>query len=439
MSASAANAIRAAEAGELSLMIAALLLVNGAETRQIYKSLTDAGSALGYEVNIIITLETLIVHTEVDGVAAIRIGHHLPAPIVNMTLIDCVNQAIETIKNDPSEWRSVICRLEKLQNIKALYSANVIAVGIGMSAASLSHIFGGDWYIFSIVFIAATVGTLVRQRFVQLGLNGLVVPFLAALSSGIVGGIGIHIHHSYNDYLSLVAPAMLLVPGVPLINGIRDALGNNIHLAESRLTFFTCVTGSIALGLFVATWITGVRIPVVGSMTLLPLLEDALFTAITTVGFVFLFNVGYRVAWGCIICGLCGHTLRNALMHVGLDMVCATLVASSVSGTMAQLFARQYATPASTFAFPAVLAMVPGVFAFRFVIGFLQITHLQGHASAELQAETLAALGTTALLALAISVGLAIPLFFSVKPHPHGFRPIFSPQAKCHGRSVDAA
>jgi uncharacterized membrane protein YjjP (DUF1212 family) len=433
MNLGAPNAITASEAGELSLVIAALLLLNGAETSQIYRSLADAGSALGYEVNIIITLETLIVQTKAGGVADTRIGRQLPAPVVNMTLIGYVNQAIETIKREPSEWRNVIRRLEELQEIKSLYPANAVAAAIGMSAASLSRIFGGDWYVFVVVFFAATVGTLVRQRFVRLGLNGLVVPFLAALSSGIVGGIGIHIHPGYNEYLSLVAPAMVLVPGVPLINGIRDALGNNIHLAESRLTFFTCVTGSIALGLFVATLITGVRIPVVGSMALLSFPEDALFTAITTIGFVFLFNVGYRVAWGCIVCGLCGHTLRNALMHLGLDMVSATLIASGISGTMAQLFARQYAIPASTFAFPAVLAMFPGVFAFRFVIGFLQITHLQGRATAELQAETLAALGTTALLALAISVGLAIPMFVVARPHPHGFRSIFSLRAKCFG------
>jgi uncharacterized membrane protein YjjP (DUF1212 family) len=436
MSIGAASAITASEAGELSLVIAALLLVNGAETRQIYTSLTDAGGALGYEVSVIITLETLVVDTETAGVVATRIGHHLPAPIVNMAVIGYVNREIENLKRNPLEWRNVLRRIEDLKNGRALYPAWLVAVALGMSAASLSRIFGGDWYVFVVVFVAATAGTLVRQRFVHLGLNGLVVPFLSALSSGIVGGIGIRIHPSHNEYLSLVAPAMLLVPGVPLINGIRDALSNNIHLAESRLAFFTFVTGSIALGLFVATFITGIRIPVVGSMALLPLLEDALFTAVTTIGFVFLFNVGYRVAWGCVVCGLCGHTLRTALMHLGLDMVCATLIASAVAGAMAQLFARQYATSASTFAFPGVLAMVPGVFVFRFVIGFLQITHLQAHASAELQAETLAALGTAALLALAISVGLAISLFFSIKPRRHGFRPILSPRTKYSAEST---
>jgi uncharacterized membrane protein YjjB (DUF3815 family) len=88
---------------------------------------------------------------------------------------------------------------------------------------------------------------------------------------------------------------------VPLINGIRDAIGNSMEPSLARLAFAALVVVAIAFGLFVATRITGVRIPLSGSAPLLPIAEDALFSATATIGYVCLFNVPARLAWACML------------------------------------------------------------------------------------------------------------------------------------------
>ena len=62
------------------------------------------------------------------------------------------------------------------------------------------------------------------------------------------------------------------------------------------------------------------------------------------------------------------------------------------------MFANGYGMPAATFAFPAVLVMVPGSYAFRAVIGLLAIVKAAGKSPVELQAETLSLVVTTVLL-----------------------------------------
>ena len=58
-----------------------------------------------------------------------------------------------------------------------------------------------------------------------------------ALLSGVVGGLAIKLGATRTPALTLVAPAMILVPGVPLINGILDMIRNHVTVGLSRLCF----------------------------------------------------------------------------------------------------------------------------------------------------------------------------------------------------------
>ena len=212
--------------------------------------------------------------------------------------------------------------------------------------------------------------------------------------------------------LCLVAPGMIIVPGVPLINGVQDMIRNHMTLGISRLGFAFLVTTAIALGLFVATVATGVTIPVAEPARAIAIPLDALFSALAALGYAFLFNVPARMAWACVVCGVASHTTRTLGIHLGIDLIAGTLVGALIAGLLAQGFARYFDAPAAAFAFPGVVAMVPGAYAFRAVLGCLEIAH--GTATPPLPAETLALSITVALMVAAIAVGIAAPaLLFS--------------------------
>jgi len=62
------------------------------------------------------------------------------------------------------------------------------------------------------------------------------------------------------------------------------------------------------------------------------------------------------------------------------------------------------------FAFPGVVAMIPGSYGFRAGIAGLQVMELGSAASATLVATTLGLAITTAVTTIAIGLGLALPL-----------------------------
>jgi uncharacterized membrane protein YjjB (DUF3815 family) len=109
---------------------------------------------------------------------------------------------------------------------------------------------------------------------------------------------------------------------------------------------------------------------------------------------------------------LSSHALRTAVVYLGLDIVTGTLLGALAAGTLAALFARAYNAPPATFAFPGVLAMVPGYYAFRAFLGGIQIMHLGEQAPVRLIAETISLSIATIMMCAAIAIGVAMPLAF---------------------------
>jgi uncharacterized membrane protein YjjB (DUF3815 family) len=185
---------------------------------------------------------------------------------------------------------------------------------------------------------------------------------------------------------------------------------NHASTGMARIGFAFFVIAAIGLGLEVASSISGVPLPLDAPSRVVPLAEDAVFSALAALGFVFLFSVPLRFAWACVLCGLCSHTVRSLCMHVGVDIVGGTLVGALVTGGLAALFARRLSAPAATFAFPGVVAMIPGVYGFRTVTGALQIVSAGAVPPPGLVDATVGLGVTVLLMTAAITIGIAAPL-----------------------------
>jgi uncharacterized membrane protein YjjB (DUF3815 family) len=233
---------------------------------------------------------------------------------------------------------------------------------------------------------------------------------LAAFGGGLAGAVAMLAFPGDAPTLCLVVAGMILVPGVPLLNGVRDTLGNHVGMGLARLTLGTVTVLAIALGLFLAAGFVGDRLPVQGGTVLLPVAEDLLFSALAGLGYALLFNVPARAGWACMVCAMAGHGLRTALLHLGADMAVGSLAGAFAATLLARIFAQRFAVPAATFAFPGVVAMIPGAYAFRAGIGGLAVMHAGAAASPALLAETVGLVVTTMVVTAAIAIGLSLAL-----------------------------
>lgn len=402
------------QAGHCLLQFTRILLQNGADTGRVQDGARRLAAALGFEARLVISYEAVVLTLLSGESFTTKIGSRIPAMNVGMSQAAAAFAVLHAVEARELTLAEAIARLEALEHAPPLYNRYLVAVALGLTAASLSRLFGGDWPAFLACWVAATLGTLLRQDCGRRGFSPVVVSFLAAVVSGTLGGLGARLFASVTPALCLVAPGMVIVPGVPLINGVQDMLRNHANVGIARLGFAFFVIAAIGLGLEAGSLLSGVGLPIDIRSGSVPIPEDAVFAAIAALGFVLLFSVPFRLAWACALCGLASHTVRLAIMQeTGADIVVGTLVGALLAGALAQLFARQLDAPAATFAFPGVLAMVPGIYGFRTMAGAMQIVAAGALPPAGLVDATVGLAVNVFMITGAITIGIAVPLAFS--------------------------
>jgi uncharacterized membrane protein YjjP (DUF1212 family) len=398
------------EVVHLSLLLGRLLMISGTDTSQVKVGVERFAAGLGFETHLLVSYEALLLTVISDGEFRTKVGSQVAGMTVDMMAVQVLNQIIDDAAEGRLNIAEARARILAVAQIRPSYPRWLVAGALGLTAASLSWLFGGDAAVFVVSFIAGTIEILLQQQLRRWRLHPLAVTFLTALTGGSIGGWGMRLHPGITPALCLIAPGMILVPGVPLINGICDAIFNNIGLSLARLASALLVVTAIAFGLFAAMMLTRLAIPISAANPLIPVSQDVLFSALATIGYVFLFNVTPRIAWACVVCGVCSHSLRTALMHLGLDIVSGTVIGAMAAGFLAFFFSRRCGAPPATFAFPGVVAMVPGSYAFKAVVASLQIMRLGSASPPSLVAQSISLIIATILLTDAIAVGLGIPL-----------------------------
>ncbi|MCM1067538.1 MAG: threonine/serine exporter family protein [Muribaculaceae bacterium] len=145
------------------------------------------------------------------------------------------------------------------------------------------------------------------------------------------------------------------------------------------------------------------------------ILHDGLFAAIAAIGFAAISRPPARTYIFCAIIAAAGHSSRMVLMEpsvAGIHITAATLAASTLIGVLAVLLSPAAHTPAEAYLFPALLPMIPGIYAYR-TFGALALYTLHAtEASAEHYFFTFVSNGLTCTaILLCMAIGATLPIF----------------------------
>lgn len=148
------------------------------------------------------------------------------------------------------------------------------------------------------------------------------------------------------------------------------------------------------------------------------LTQDAFWSGIAALGFAMLFNVPPRTLLGCVIGGAVGHAVRTGLMEANIEIEVATLVGAVVIGFLGAYFSRRCNAPAAIFTVSAAIPMVPGVFAYRTMLGLINLAEADAATASLLLTETAINAVKTGFILAAIAGGTITPqlLFQRNKP-----------------------
>lgn len=157
-------------------------------------------------------------------------------------------------------------------------------------------------------------------------------------------------------------------------------------------------------------------------MEWLSILEKCLWHGTAALGFAVLFNVPPRTLWMIWILGAIGGFVRLFILDLSAGPVLAAFLGASVIGTLSIPAAHNKHAPPLVFYIPAVIPMVPGIFAYRMMLGLIRLTGEIGDGYHQVLAETINNGAKALFILMALAVGVAFPNFITRKESVKGLK-----------------
>jgi uncharacterized membrane protein YjjB (DUF3815 family) len=256
--------------------------------------------------------------------------------------------------------------------------------------------------------LSAAIGQRFRSWISRFALNLYAVATLSAfVASGTYivfallaarGGFGSASHPA-----GLMSSVLFLVPGFPLVSALFDLLQHQTVAAVSRFAHGVMVLLVVAFGFSIVIALTSVDLSPQPPLELnysLKLLLRAVASFAGGCAFAMLYNSSVRTVLAVGLIAVVANSLRLALSDFGMMLAPATFFGAFVVG-LAALLAGE-AAPRIALAVPAIIIMVPGLYAYQMIVLFNRGQTL----------DALQAAASCAFIVGALAMGLATARFF---------------------------
>ena len=145
-------------------------------------------------------------------------------------------------------------------------------------------------------------------------------------------------------------------------------------------------------------------------MDWITILGKAFWCGWSALGFSILFNVPPRTLFAIWVLGALGGFLKFTMLQLSAGVVFASFTAAMAVGFSCIPIAHFRHAPPMIFAIPAVIPMVPGVFAYRFMLGLMKLTGNIGSDYNDILAETINNGARTLFIIMSLAIGVAVPM-----------------------------
>jgi Uncharacterized conserved protein len=140
------------------------------------------------------------------------------------------------------------------------------------------------------------------------------------------------------------------------------------------------------------------------------LIEKCIWAGFGALGFGILFNSPPRTLYTLWLGGAIGGLIRVLVLQYTGSVVLAALCGATTVGFLSIPIAHYRHVPPMIFAIPSVIPMVPGVLAYRTMLGFIKLTAPIGTDYNAIVADTVSNGIKTLFILMSLAVGVAIPM-----------------------------
>lgn len=408
---------------DLLLRTGQLLVESAADTNRIMRNMKRTAAFLGLpeeHLHIYVQFNMLMVNLS-DNEHSFTKFQRCDKHGINMTTISLISKlSWKAIREDYSIERYAE-ELEAIASRPHNYTPVQVAIGTGFACGGFCIQFGCDWTAFFYASFAAAIGMYLRGLMLRKGLNNYMGIAIAAFISTVIAWATTYLPSSWTDtpLHPLLACALFIVPGVPLINFVDDMLDNYIQVGLTRAinTFLMIVAMSFGIAFFLK--LSNFDLTQFYTIPMIPhntYISYAIAAAISAMGFSMIFNIPRRLLWVVAIGGIIAVCTRNFVNlgpsnnNIGLDMGLAigSLAGSALVSLVAVKVVHWVHAPNHVLSIPSVIPMVPGVLMYRALVGLIEMNGVVGELTNAMKFGM-----ASAITIMCIALGVAVPNVFA--------------------------
>lgn len=353
-----------ADPASLCVLLGRTLFNFGATTQRIHDSVAYLARYLGCEVDMLLSYDALLISVNDGETLRTRIDSSSRFAGLNLPGLVKISLWLRSLPDSRPSPVQLERELTALRDEPISHNPMAQAIAAACAGAAFCIVNGGD----PVSWICSAAGSALifaaRRKLIAGKFNIYVAIFASALAGSLVSGFLGRMLNTRTPAITLIAPLLFMVPGVPLITGGIDIIRNHVTLGVARIGFALAVLIALCLGV-------GLTLPI------LRLSSDPPFSLVGPWQ-IFLVSAAGALAAGALaclnnggtsliaLCALGGLTARliRAIANVsGLDVITASLIGVICSTVVIGFIADRLRWPAIVATVMAALPMVPGYFA----------------------------------------------------------------------------
>lgn len=408
---------------DLLLRTGQLLVESAADTNRIMRNMKRTAAFLGLpeeHLHIYVQFNMLMVNLS-DNEHSYTKFQRCDKHGINMTTISLISKLSWKAIREDYTIEQYADELEAIAKRPRNYTPVQVAIGTGFACGGFCIQFGCDWTAFFYASFAAAIGMYLRGLMLRKGLNNYMGIAIAAFISTVIAWATTYLPSSWTDtpLHPLLACALFIVPGVPLINFVDDMLDNYIQVGLTRAinTFLMIVAMSFGIAFFLK--LSNFDLTQFYTIPMIPhnsYISYAAAAAISAMGFSMIFNIPRRLLWVVAIGGIIAVCTRNFVNlgpsnnNIGLDMGLAigSLAGSALASVIAVKAVHWVHAPNHVLSIPSVIPMVPGVLMYRALVGLIELNGVVGELTNAMKFGM-----ASAITIMCIALGVAVPNVFA--------------------------
>lgn len=237
------------EAMNIALLSGEILLTSGSEIYRVEDTIDRICEAYGIECESFVTPMGIIIsgkasNNQNEPVSMVK---RIRSRTINLHNIEIINTFSRELQKSTMSYEEA---MKKLNDIKTApyFAFGKRLVAAGITSLAYTVLFKGS-FIDGIV--AACISMLIYtslEKMKKVQFSQYFGNFLCSLAAGLISILAGKVAGSLNIDAIIIGSIMILVPGLAITNGIRDALHGDILSSQARIVEALIIVTSIGVG-----------------------------------------------------------------------------------------------------------------------------------------------------------------------------------------------